>query len=207
MNTNSWAAILFALCAGNGLAGCETDARPFSVLLISVDTLRRDHVSAYGYDRPTTPALDALGREGAVFENASSTSNWTLPAHMSMLTGLFPSSHRVDGPKDRLPPDLRTLAAAFRTAGHATGGFTSHIYLDEKYGFARGFDTYELVSKRRAEQVTAQAIEWLEQHSEEACTRKKPSSCSCTISIPTGTMIHPLPTTVASATPGPSSEP
>ena len=66
---------------------------PRVVLLISIDTLRADHLGIYGYPRPTSPVIDQLGREGAVFDDASSTSPWTLPAHASMLTGLYPNRH------------------------------------------------------------------------------------------------------------------
>ena len=63
------------------------------VLLISIDTLRADHVSCYGYDRPTTPSLDALACDGTRFSHAYSPAGWTPPAHASMLTGLFPTQH------------------------------------------------------------------------------------------------------------------
>ena len=64
-----------------------------SVLLVSIDTVRRDHVGAYGYARPTTPRFDALARAGLVFDDAVSPSSWTLPAHLSMLTGVDPGRH------------------------------------------------------------------------------------------------------------------
>ena len=63
------------------------------MILISIDTLRADHLGFYGYDRPTTPSLDALAQEGVIFDNASSTATGTLPAHASLLTGLYPNSH------------------------------------------------------------------------------------------------------------------
>ena len=68
------------------------------VILISIDTLRADRLGAYGYDRETSPSIDALARRGTLFENALSESGWTLPAHVTMLTGRSPASHRVAHP-------------------------------------------------------------------------------------------------------------
>src|SRR5262245_4356861 len=69
--------------------------RDCNVVLISVDTLRADHVGAYGYTRPTTPNIDELARRAVVFNDAVSQSSWTRPAHASMLTGLYPSEHGI----------------------------------------------------------------------------------------------------------------
>ena len=143
-----------------GCSGTPERKHP-GILLISIDTLRPDHTSAYGYGRPTTPVLDSLAREGALFAHAVSTSNWTLPAHMSLLTGLYPSGHGVEEQHDGLDPSIRTLAEALSESGYATAGFTSHTYLDARYGFARGFEHYETVVDRRAEEVSRRAVDWL----------------------------------------------
>jgi arylsulfatase len=148
------------------LPGCAPDRRPPNVLVISIDTLRQDHVSAYGYARATTPNIDALAREGALFRDAVSSSNWTLPAHMSLMTGLAPSAHRVEDDGHRLPASVQTLAGVLAQAGWRTGGFTSHVYLDPEFGFARGFDDYETVPDQRADAVTDKALAWLERPSE-----------------------------------------
>lgn len=153
-----WRAALVACAFGVGCGGGE----PPSILLISIDTLRRDHVSAYGYARPTTPHLDRLAREGARFENAVSVTNWTLPAHMSLLTGLAPWTHGVQEERDGLPEDVPTLAEALQDGGYATAGFASHVYLGARYGFDRGFGTYRVRPRQRAAAVTRQAIDWLE---------------------------------------------
>jgi len=147
------------------LWGCTRwENRPPNVLLISIDTLRQDHVAAYGYDRPTTPALDRLAAEGARFANAWSTSSWTLPSHISALTGLLPSSHQVEGQNDRLSEEIATLAEAFASEGYASAGFVSHVYLDGQYGFSRGFDEYVTRPTQIAEEVTDQALGWLDDH-------------------------------------------
>lgn len=148
-------------------AACSPGEERPSVLLISVDTLRRDHVSAYGYPRRTTPFLDRIAREGALFQRALSTSNWTLPAHMSLLTGLSPSRHGVEDERDRLPGRFRTLAEDFRDEGYRTAGFASHIYLDGSYGFARGFETWEVDADQRASRVSERATAWLEREGAE----------------------------------------
>ncbi|MEZ4744470.1 MAG: sulfatase-like hydrolase/transferase [Calditrichia bacterium] len=80
-----------------------------NILLVSIDTLRADHVSSYGYHRKTTPNLDRFAEEGARFNNAYSTAVWTPPAHASMLTGLYPSAHKTVDYKSLSPgfPPLR----------------------------------------------------------------------------------------------------
>ena len=129
---------------GASCKGCR------NVLLISIDSLRRDRLGLYGH-RPefappgteVSPNLDALGREGVVFDAAWSTSSWTLPAHMALLTGLSDRSHGVEIDYLALDPKRRTLTQELDQAGYRTAGFYSGPYLDPRYGFARGFDRYE----------------------------------------------------------------
>ena len=148
------------------VAACGTGETRPSILLISIDTLRRDHVGTYGHPRPTTPVLDALASEGAAFENAVSTSNWTLPAHMSMWTGLSPSAHQVEDDRDGLAPEVLTFVETLRENGYATAGFASHAYLEARYGFSRGFDRYAVGIDQRAETVSRQAVAWLDSEPE-----------------------------------------
>jgi arylsulfatase A-like enzyme len=140
---------------------------PPNILLISIDTLSREHVSAYGYPRATTPTLDRLAAEGALIVDAVSTTNWTLPAHLSALSGLSPAAHGVENKLDSLSDSVRMLAQVFEEEGAATAGFVSHIYLDRKYGFARGFNEYDNVPDQNATQVTAKAADWLAEHAGE----------------------------------------
>jgi arylsulfatase A-like enzyme len=125
-----------------------------NVLLISLDTLRADHLGSYGYERPTSPRLDALAGEGVRFENAFSSSSWTLPAHMTLLTGLPVSGHGVcddqlfnrKSPEgDPLPVPRRGLFLSELLAGegYRTAGFYSWKYLEPQFGFGPGFETYE----------------------------------------------------------------
>jgi arylsulfatase A-like enzyme len=155
------AALWAAVCASLGLsaASCarETAAsapqRP-NVLLISVDTLRADHLSSYGYERATSPQLDALASAGVRFEKAYSSSSWTLPAHITLLTGLPVSGHGVCD--DRLytrrtssgaaaPVERRGhfLSELLEREGYRTAGFYTWKYLEPQFGFGPGFETYE----------------------------------------------------------------
>jgi arylsulfatase len=126
------------------LAGCAREARPPNLLLISIDTLRADHLGLYGYPRDTSPALDAFAREAVVFERAYSTSNWTLTAHVSMLTGLYPAQHRVLQMREALAPGVELLPEALGALGYRSAAVISAVpFLKAKHGLARGWETYD----------------------------------------------------------------
>ncbi len=131
-----------ALVAALLAASCGRSPTTRHMILISVDTLRPDHLGCYGYDRETSPRLDRLAREGAFFRAAVSTGSWTLPAHMSMLTGLLPVVHGVQKRHKALDPARPLIQEILRDAGFRTAGFVSGAFVDERYGFARGFETY-----------------------------------------------------------------
>ena len=142
-------AALAAAC-GEGPAPSAEATAPAHVFLISIDTLRYDHVGFNGYEKPTTPFLDSLAERGVVFDDHYANSNCTLPSHASMLTGLLPPSHGVDittkvgDPLRVLSPSIVTVAERFQEAGYATAAFTSHAaWLNEEYGFDQGFDHFE----------------------------------------------------------------
>jgi arylsulfatase A-like enzyme len=138
--------------------------RARGVVLVSIDTLRRDHVGAYGYTKPTTPRLDGLAREGLLFDDAVSTSSWTLPAHVSMLTSVDPAVHGgVDMRRgfNRRPP---TLPALLRGAGFATRAVTSHLYVSEVYGLDEGFEHLDFRQDRPAKEVAERAIDLLDRY-------------------------------------------
>jgi arylsulfatase A-like enzyme len=158
------------------LAGCrgKFDSAHQDIVLIVVDTLRADHLGAYGYDRGTTPRLDNLARQGTVFEAAWSTAPWTLPSVMSIMTSRYPSSHRVENDGLKLSADTPTLAETLKQAGYATGAFVSHVYVSAPFGFGRGFTTFEDFDlsrpgyrleagmEPRADRVTDTALAWLD---------------------------------------------
>ncbi|HZL99156.1 MAG TPA: sulfatase [Planctomycetota bacterium] len=136
-------AALLVAAALTGTSGCGGRAAPLTILLISLDTTRPDHLSAYGYDRETTPTLARLAREGARFTNARSTTSWTLPSHMSLFTGLPPGLHEVVIDFQSLDRGRRTLGEIFQGAGFRTAGVFSAPYVHGKYGFGRGMEYYE----------------------------------------------------------------
>jgi len=119
------------------------------VLLVSIDTLRRDHLGCYGYGRETSPRIDAFAAGRAIlFDRAYTQAPYTLPAHLSMLTGLYPHAHGIllpmqDGRPPRLDDPVETLAERFRAAGFRTAAFTDGGLVDSKYGFDQGFESYE----------------------------------------------------------------
>lgn len=131
-------------------APIESPQKPApSVILIVLDTLRADHLSVYGYERATSPQLMKFAQGADVFERCLSTSSWTVPAHASLLTGLYPSSHGVhlspeSGSADLLLADeLWTLSEAFRDSGYRTGAAVANTWLKRGSGFDQGFDWYD----------------------------------------------------------------
>ncbi|MCX6567257.1 MAG: sulfatase [Candidatus Aminicenantes bacterium] len=145
---------------------------PLNVILISVDTLRADHVGTYGYDRPVTPRIDALATDGVVFENAYSTAPWTLPAHVSMLTGLNCVRHRVYTENDRMDPRTTTLAEIMRERGYATRAIVaSGGFISARFGFSKGFEEYrmdtgDLSNETQASKAGQDAVQWIEQNTD-----------------------------------------
>jgi arylsulfatase A-like enzyme len=114
-----------------------------NILLVSIDSLRADHLQCYGYERDTSPNLDALGAEGVRFETALSPTSWTLPAHLTMLTSLPPEEHGVNADNRWMRGDLVFLAEVLKEKGFHTAGFVSGPYLKRPYGFSQGFDHYD----------------------------------------------------------------
>lgn len=133
------------------------------VILISIDTLRADHVSAYGYDRATTPNLDRFAQEAVLFENAFCQETYTLSSHMTMLTGLYPKHHGTT-PFTPYEEDRVTLTELLRDAGYLSAGFTGFKnWLKAEWGFAQGFDLYNTPEdvRRTVTETHALAEEWL----------------------------------------------
>jgi len=118
------------------------DASWPNVVLISIDTLRPDHLSCYGYARSTSPNLDKLAGEGALFEQAVSSTSWTLPAHAALFTGLADTVHGALDTDKALAEGHVTLAERLQAVGYTTAGFFSGPTLYPAYGLGQGFDTY-----------------------------------------------------------------
>jgi choline-sulfatase len=148
-----------------------------NLLIVTLDTTRADRIGAYGARNVETPAVDALAREGVLFEQAVSVAPLTLPAHSSLFTGKFPPEHGVrDNGGFFLGPDQVTLAEVLKGRGYRTGGFVGAYVLDSKWGISQGFDTYfdkfdlsktkvmSLASiQRPGNEVVDQALPWIEQ--------------------------------------------
>ncbi len=134
--------VIFTLAMG---ACSEPDraSEPLNVLWITIDTLRADHLGAYGYSRSTSPAIDELAERGTRFERAYSTAPWTLPSIVSMLTGRLPSEHGVDTVKSVLPRNAASAPRQMRDAGYATGGVVSGGFLRRTSGIAHHFDLWD----------------------------------------------------------------
>ncbi len=113
-----------------------------SVILIMVDTLRADHLSCYGYDAIRTPAIDALAADGTRFAHAYSQASWTRPAVATILTSLYPSSHKAVHKSDVLPDAVTTLPEVLQAAGYHTVGFANNINVAPLFNFQQGFDEY-----------------------------------------------------------------
>ena len=158
---------LFAAYLAVALASCGAPASQRSLLLVVIDTLRYDHLGAYGYERETTPALDRLARDSVLVERAYAAAPWTRPSVASILTGRFPRTHGANTITSMIRDDVETLAQRLSASGFATAGAVSNLHLEPGNGFGRGFERY-LYSEARdqlyvsTESVTDQAIELLD---------------------------------------------
>ncbi|MBN2369858.1 MAG: sulfatase [Vicinamibacteria bacterium] len=132
------------------------------VVVVSIDTLRRDHVGTHGYARPTTPHLDELARKSIVCEDAVSPSSWTLPAHLSLLTSVDPAAHGGVDMRHGFNGRVPTLPGLLQAAGFATQAITSHLYVSAVYGLDAGFDHMDFIQDRRATGVVNRAISTLD---------------------------------------------
>ncbi len=145
MRRSALSLLLVSACAPSGDGRGEA---PPNLLLVSLDSTRADHVSAYGHRAPhapdatSTPALDRLASEGVLFEHALATTSWTLPSHAALFSGAPDLVHAVELDEQALPAGLPTLAERLARAGYRTAGLHSGPYLDRRYGFARGFERY-----------------------------------------------------------------
>lgn len=131
-----------------GCAQAETPALAPNAVLVTLESIRTDAVGAYGGEsgsRPDvalTPAIDAFAAGATVYENAYSVTSWTLAAHASLFTGLYPAAHQTDGPRDRLDASYPTLAETLARGGYATAGVVSGPYLRRAHGLSQGFERW-----------------------------------------------------------------
>jgi arylsulfatase A-like enzyme len=124
-------------------------------VLISIDTLRADHLGSYGYERPTSPFFDSLAARGTLFTEAYAQYPSTLVSHMSMFTGLLPREHGVFPPNSILAPEVETFPQVFQRAGFRTAAFTEGGYVSGRFGFRRGFDTFHVRGRQGGRQLAS----------------------------------------------------
>lgn len=138
--------------------------KPRNVILYLVDTLRADHLGCYGYSRPVSPHIDAFARQAVIFRHTVAQSSWTRPATTTILTGLLPRTHGVNGRRDKLSEQALTLAEMLQARGYQTAGFVTNGNVARSFGLGQGFETYELLPRRHsaATDVNAAAASWLE---------------------------------------------
>lgn len=157
-----------------GVASATVATPPRNAVLISIDTLRPDHLHCYGYAERTSAAIDALASEGTLFENAFTPVPLTLPAHTSMLSGLYPPRTSVrDNGFFRCPDGVQLISEAAKSGGYVTAAFVSGFPLNRRFGLAQGFDVYDdrtdsahaplhHYPERQADDTISSALKWLQ---------------------------------------------
>ncbi len=154
---------------------------PKNVLLITIDTLRADHLGCYGYSHIKTPNIDSLAKEGVLFDSAFTPVPITLPSHASILTSLYPRTHGIlNNGEYKLNEEIETLTQILQKNNFTTAAFVGAFVLNKQFGLSRGFDLYNdkladngkmteafsLYNERRAEKVNKSAFEWLKKQSD-----------------------------------------
>lgn len=172
--------LMLSLCCF--LAGCreeKTPAVPQNIMLITIDSLRADHLGCYGYKRNTTPNIDALAQKATRFENAYSPSSWTQPSIASLFTSLHPRDHGIRTLGDTLGDRFVTLAEHLKQNGYDTQAFVSLLLMKPQFGYCQGFDDcdYSVIEGRSehaistSREITDKTIDYLKHH------REKPFFC------------------------------
>jgi choline-sulfatase len=167
-------AVLGAASLATGISACAPapgGARARNLVLITIDTLRADHVGAYGAARAHTPTLDTLARSGVRFEHAYAAAPITLPSHATILSGRYPPGHGARDNGMHVSPAIPTLATELRARGFKTAAFVGAFPLDHQFGLDRGFDVYSdrmprapdgrPADERPGSQVVDEAVAWL----------------------------------------------
>lgn len=168
--------LVIALAAAAPFGCARERSGPSRVVVVTIDTLRADHLGSYGNAHARTPVLDGLAREGVRFDAAFSPAPLTLPAHATLLTGLDPDRHGVrHNGVFTLAPEIPSLPERLRAAGFGTAAFVGAFVLDRRFGLARGFDVYDDAmggrrsgrsvvgfAERRADAVVDAFLGWLE---------------------------------------------
>jgi len=172
---------IIAALAYLGVGSHDRRASP-NVILVVVDTLRADHLGLYGYDRPTSPGLDAWAASGRVYDNAHASSSWTLPSFGSIYSGQLLARHgagliatdgsTVSGPRGHhaVDPEVPMVAQIMKDHGYATAAVMNNPFLSPELGVGAGFDTYDYLAGsnqqiRRAREIVSRGLAWIDNHS------------------------------------------
>ncbi|HXB71364.1 MAG TPA: sulfatase-like hydrolase/transferase [Candidatus Acidoferrales bacterium] len=158
-NSSGWIGVLAGMAlAAQGVAqvAVQVAAQQTPVILISIDTLRADHLSAYGYRTIHTPgidsfadssagsfAADSVAHRGTLFANAESQIPLTLPSHLSLFTSTYPFANQIEENAERVPEGVVTLASVLRSHGYQTAAFVGCVFLERQIGIGQGFDLYD----------------------------------------------------------------
>ncbi|MHC4334973.1 MAG: sulfatase, partial [Planctomycetota bacterium] len=145
-----WAVAALGPLAGRSVEPVQADSpaapeprSPKNVILITISTLRADHVGVLGYNRDTTPIFDSFGEKNVLFRKAFASSGWMMPAHGSIFTSLYPGRHGATHIENSLDEASYTLAEILKDNGYYCVGFCCNPRLDNEHGFAQGFDVYD----------------------------------------------------------------
>jgi arylsulfatase A-like enzyme len=169
--------IAIVLLAGLCLSiSCGTEHRQLNLVIIGVDTLRRDHLGCYGYELETSPNIDLLASRGVIFEDVVAQSPWTLPSFATVFTSLYPTQHNAgflepgSGPfGNRMRTAFPPLAMILLKQGYSTGAIINAPALAPEFGVDRGFEFYDTTPRwdqRRADIVTQDALSWIDENRE-----------------------------------------
>lgn len=174
----AWYLNVLGIFCGTAIVSAQA-ASPPSVILISLDTLRADHLSAYGYRKISTPNIDSFARGGTLFLHAEAQVPLTLPSHTSLFTSTYPFENQVEENGERVPAGVVTLASVLRGRGYQTAAFIGSAFLGRRYGLDQGFDFYDspfdaevtevtnplaMSLRRDGALVVRAALQWLDAH-------------------------------------------
>lgn len=151
-----------------------------NILVIVIDALRYDHVSYAGYDRQTTPHLDALAQEGTFYTNMYTSAPWTLPSITSLLTGHIPSEHGLSGLNPQLPLEVPSLPEIMRNHGYETFAISNNVWFSSFSGLDRGFEGFHNLSRLFDDDADTVWKQWLERAYQKYLYIRSDDGVTCT---------------------------
>ncbi len=138
-----------------------SNTKELNIILITIDSLRYDHLGCYGYKHDISPAIDKLAQDGVLFAQAISTASWTCPALCSLLTSMYPSTNQIYFWDQILPDNIPTVTQVLKKEGYRTAFFSGHGALSKNNGIDRGFDYFQDINDANAIYLSSQALAWV----------------------------------------------